>query len=114
MPVVPDPAVDSIPRTEMLWLDESKVTPGVNLATSEKFLMPCTSILAAVKALTLTGTLLRFSSLRVAVTTISPTAVGEPAAALVEASADAAIAAPAPISGAAATPIRQALSRALV
>ena len=86
--------------------------PGVNLTTSAKFLMPRTSILAAVKALMLSGTLLRFASLRVAVTTISPTLVAaEPPGG---AESDAAAADPAHDSGTAATVIRQALNKAAV
>src|SRR5665213_934475 len=75
MPVVPDPAVELMPRMAMSWLSTSKVTPGVNLATSAKDLIPWMSILAAVNALMLSGTLLSASSLRVAVTITSPTLV---------------------------------------
>src|SRR5579859_2576182 len=78
---------------------------------SAKFLMSRTSILAAVKALTLSGTLLRLSSLRVAVTTISPTSVAAedaPAAA----SPEAASAAPPHSNGPTAAVIKQALNKA--
>ena len=83
---------------EMSWLASSKVTPGVNLDTSANDLMPCMSILAAVKALTLSVTLERLCSRRVAVTMTSPTLTGELAAAAV---ASAAWAWPASRSGAA-------------
>src|SRR5271154_6001204 len=110
MPVVPEPADDWIPRMAMSWLSGWNVTPGVNLATSAKDLIPWMSILAAVKALMLWGTLLRLASLRVAVTMISPTAVGAPAPEEPGAeSAEAPIATPAHTIGAAATVIRQAL-----
>jgi len=64
----------------MSWLSGSKVTPGVNLAMSANDLMFNACILALVKALTLSVTLLRDSSFRVAVTTISPTSVPPPLA----------------------------------
>src|SRR5579859_902496 len=82
--------------------------PGVNLAMSAKFLMFRVSILAAVKALTLSATLLRLSSLRVAVTTISPTAVAAPGVD----SMDAANATPVHSNGPTAAVITQALNKA--
>ncbi len=57
---------------EMLLVPElSKFTPGVKRATSEKSLMPRSSRLSCVSAVTLMGTRLRLSSRRVAVTVIS-------------------------------------------
>ena len=99
--MVPDPAVELIPRIEMSWLSSSKLTPGVKRATSAKVFISSTSILAAVKALTLTGTLLSASSLRVAVTTISETLVVAVAAGEV---ASAAMAAPVGVSSSFAMP----------
>jgi len=72
MPVVPDPAVDSIPRMEMSWLSGAYVTPGVNFATSANDLIALDVHLGGGEGADLSGTLLRLSSLRVAVTTISP------------------------------------------
>ena len=61
-----------MPRIEMALVAELSIdTPGVKRATSRKSLMPLSSISAWVSAVTETGTLLRDSSRRVAVTTIS-------------------------------------------
>src|SRR5579885_850750 len=69
MPVVASPAVELIPRIEMLSVLVSKVTPGVNFTRSAKFLMFSWSIRSVVKALTLAGTRSMSSARRVAVTT---------------------------------------------
>src|SRR5919108_3918 len=72
MPVVPAPPLPEMPRMEMLLVPElSKFTPGVKRATSEKSLTPRSSRLSWVSAVTLTGTLERLSSRRVAVTVTS-------------------------------------------
>src|SRR2546421_2416469 len=77
MPVVPAPPVPEIPRMEMLLVPElSKFTPGVKRATCEKSLIPRSSRLSCVSAVTLSGTLLRLSSRRVAVTTTSCSVAG--------------------------------------
>src|SRR5271165_5545443 len=59
---------------------------------SAKFLMSSFAIVAAVKALTLAATLLRLASLRVAVTTISPTSLAAGAAPAAAPAASAALA----------------------
>jgi hypothetical protein len=64
-----------MPRTEISWLSGSNVTPGVYFARSAKDLTFKICILAFVKALTLSVTLLSDCSLRVAVTITSPTSV---------------------------------------
>src|ERR1700734_982932 len=72
MPVVPAPAEEEMPRIEMALVPElSMLTPGVKRAMSWKSLMPRSSIASCVSAVTLIGTLLKDSSWRVAVTTIS-------------------------------------------
>ena len=63
-----------MPRMAMLLVpDLSMLTPGVNLATSWKSLMPRRSKASCVSAVMLIATLLSDSSRREAVTTISPT-----------------------------------------
>src|ERR1017187_6756839 len=75
MPVVPAPPEEEIPRIEMALVPEVSIdTPGVNLTISEKSRMPFWSRASCVSAVMLIGTLLMFSSRRVAVTTISSSA----------------------------------------
>ena len=88
MPVVPEPAWLSMPRIETSWRSSLKVTPGVYFAMSAKDLMLRICILAAVKALTLSGTLAKVCDWRVAVTTTSPTLVGPAAASAAQVGAE--------------------------
>src|ERR1700722_6492750 len=80
----------------LVWL-VSNATPGVNRAMSAKSSMPFWLSVSWLKAVMLIGTLLMFSSRRVAVTTIS----SRPPAAAVSV----VFASPAPAKGAAQTPV---------
>src|SRR5580658_3845500 len=72
MPVVPAPPDEEMPRIEIALVPELSIeTPGVKRAMSWKSLMPRASMASCVSAVTLIGTLLKDSSWRVAVTTIS-------------------------------------------
>ena len=110
MPVVPEPAVELMPRIEMSWRVRVEGDARRELRqVGEGFLTFSLSILAAVKALTLSGTLLRFSSLRVAVTITSPTSVAVAALAVEAAVLSAALAVD-QRNGAATAAIRHALN----
>jgi choline-glycine betaine transporter len=75
MPVVPAPPDDEMPRIEIAFVPELSIdTPGVNRTISEKSRMPFWSRSSWLIAVMLIGTLLMFSSRRVAVTTISSSA----------------------------------------
>src|ERR1700753_796791 len=80
MPVVAEPASDLMPRMEIALESLSKSTPGVYLARSANDFTFSMSIFAALKALTLSVTLLSDSDRRVAVTVISSIAGGALAA----------------------------------
>src|SRR5580658_3449008 len=72
MPVVPAPPEEEMPRIEIALVPEVSIdTPGVKRTISEKSRMPFWSSASWVSAVMLMGTLLMFSSRRVAVTTIS-------------------------------------------
>ena len=81
MPVVPVPAWLLIPRIATSLRSLSNWTPGIKRVISAKLLTPRFSSCAPLKAETLTGTLLKGSACRVAVTMMSALPVVAEAAA---------------------------------